>query len=100
MRIDRRTYAEHYGPTTGDRVRLGDTDLIITPAFRPRVVDGILSGAHAAHESHFALLAAWAGPDLLAKAADEATRAGFLTHELGDGMLVLGGALSERVKYA
>jgi urease subunit alpha len=29
MRIDRRTYADHYGPTTGDRVRLGDTNLII-----------------------------------------------------------------------
>ena len=29
MKIDRRTYADHYGPTTGDRVRLGDTDLII-----------------------------------------------------------------------
>jgi len=29
MRIDRHTYADHYGPTEGDRVRLGDTDLII-----------------------------------------------------------------------
>jgi len=29
MRIDRRTYADQYGPTTGDRVRLGDTDLIV-----------------------------------------------------------------------
>jgi urease subunit alpha len=29
MRLDRRTYADHYGPTTGDRVRLADTDLII-----------------------------------------------------------------------
>src|SRR5499425_3004787 len=29
MKIDRRTYADHYGPTTGDRVRLGDTNLII-----------------------------------------------------------------------
>ncbi|HEU5134235.1 MAG TPA: urease subunit alpha [Steroidobacteraceae bacterium] len=27
--IDRRAYAEMYGPTTGDRVRLGDTALII-----------------------------------------------------------------------
>ncbi|MHB1563718.1 MAG: urease subunit alpha [Leptospirillum sp.] len=27
--VDRRTYADHYGPTTGDRVRLADTDLII-----------------------------------------------------------------------
>ncbi len=29
MKIDRRTYASHYGPTTGDRIRLGDTGLII-----------------------------------------------------------------------
>src|SRR5262247_4789677 len=29
MRIDRKTYADHYGPTRGDRVRLGDTDIII-----------------------------------------------------------------------
>jgi urease subunit alpha len=29
MRIDSRTYADHYGPTTGDRIRLADTDLIV-----------------------------------------------------------------------
>src|SRR5713226_7070306 len=29
MKIDRRTYADHYGPTKGDRIRLADTDLII-----------------------------------------------------------------------
>src|SRR5262245_45815811 len=29
MKISRRSYAGHYGPTTGDRVRLGDTDLIV-----------------------------------------------------------------------
>jgi urease subunit alpha len=29
MRVDRRTYADHYGPTTGDRVRLADTTLIV-----------------------------------------------------------------------
>ena len=28
-RIDRRAYADMYGPTTGDRVRLGDTELVI-----------------------------------------------------------------------
>jgi S-adenosylmethionine:tRNA ribosyltransferase-isomerase len=72
----------------------GETDLIITPAFRPRVVDGILSGAHAASESHFRLLAAFAGRALLAAAAAHAERAGFLTHELGDSMLVLPGALA------
>ena len=29
MIIDRRAYVDMYGPTTGDRVRLGDTDLIV-----------------------------------------------------------------------
>jgi urease subunit alpha len=29
MQIDRRIYADHYGPTTGDRIRLADTDLIV-----------------------------------------------------------------------
>jgi len=29
MKISRHNYADHYGPTTGDRVRLGDTDIII-----------------------------------------------------------------------
>ena len=29
MRIDRRAYADMYGPTTGDRVRLGDTALVV-----------------------------------------------------------------------
>ena len=29
MKLDRRTYADHYGPTTGDRVRLADTDLVL-----------------------------------------------------------------------
>jgi len=72
----------------------GETDLIITPAFRPRIVDGILSGAHAAHESHFRLLAAFAGTAVIHAAAAHAERAGFLTHELGDSMLVLPGALA------
>ncbi len=29
MKIDRRTYVDLYGPTTGDRVRLADTELIV-----------------------------------------------------------------------
>jgi urease subunit alpha len=37
MKIDRRTYADHYGPTVGDRVRLGDTDLIIEVESDPTV---------------------------------------------------------------
>src|SRR5207248_376272 len=29
MKLSRRIYADHYGPTTGDRIRLADTDLVI-----------------------------------------------------------------------
>src|SRR3954470_14924507 len=29
MKISRATYADHYGPTVGDRIRLADTDLFI-----------------------------------------------------------------------
>src|SRR5262245_8813362 len=29
MKLDRRVYADHYGPTAGDRIRLADTELIV-----------------------------------------------------------------------
>jgi len=29
MKLSRSTYADHYGPTTGDRIRLADTDLFV-----------------------------------------------------------------------
>ena len=29
LRIDRRAYADFYGPTVGDRVRLADTALVV-----------------------------------------------------------------------
>ena len=29
MKLARRAYAEMFGPTVGDRVRLGDTNLVI-----------------------------------------------------------------------
>jgi S-adenosylmethionine:tRNA ribosyltransferase-isomerase len=83
-------------PRDDGRLRAGSgvTDLRISPAFRPRFVDGILSGTHAAHESHFALLGAFAPAALLAEAAARAEASGFLTHELGDAMLILPGALA------
>ena len=31
MKISRKTYADLYGPTVGDSVRLGDTNLWVTP---------------------------------------------------------------------
>jgi S-adenosylmethionine:tRNA ribosyltransferase-isomerase len=78
----------------------GETALVVTPDYRPRIVDGVLSGAHAATESHFALLSAFAGAALLAEAAAYAERAGFLAHELGDAMLVLPGGASVLARAA
>ncbi|ATE52319.1 MULTISPECIES: urease subunit alpha [Actinosynnema] len=46
-RVDRERYAELLGPTTGDRVRLADTDLLIT------VTDDLCRGAGAGDEVIF-----------------------------------------------
>jgi S-adenosylmethionine:tRNA ribosyltransferase-isomerase len=83
------------GAASAGRLRAssGVTDLRIGPAYRLRVVDGILSGVHAPEESHFALLAAFADPGLLARAWAHASARGFRPHEMGDAMLVLPGAL-------
>jgi S-adenosylmethionine:tRNA ribosyltransferase-isomerase len=71
------------------RAGTGQTDLRITPGFRPRVVDGLLSGMHGPEENHFALLRAFAPAALLDRAWSRAQESGFLSHELGDAMLVL-----------
>jgi len=67
----------------------GVTALHIGPGFRPRVVDGILSGLHAAGSSHFALLSAFAPRGLLALALAHAESRGALGEEFGDALLVL-----------
>jgi S-adenosylmethionine:tRNA ribosyltransferase-isomerase len=81
-------------PTGALRSGLGETDLRIDAGHRPRVVDGILTGMHATAETHFALLGAFAPRELLGAALSAAEQSGFLTHELGDAMLVLPGALA------
>jgi S-adenosylmethionine:tRNA ribosyltransferase-isomerase len=78
----------------------GVTDLRIDARFRPRIVAGILTGAHAEGESHFALLGAFADGQLLRKAAAFADARGFQTHELGDSMLIVPGALAGRPDVA
>jgi S-adenosylmethionine:tRNA ribosyltransferase-isomerase len=69
----------------------GVTDLVIGAAYRPRVVDGILSGLHEPGSSHFALLTAFAPATLLESAFRAGEGRGYLAHEFGDSMLVLAG---------
>jgi len=69
----------------------GTTDLRIDARFRPRVVDGMVTGLHEIGSSHRELLHAFAGEALLARAWSHAEAAGYLDHEFGDVCLVLRG---------
>jgi len=66
-----------------------ETSLVIGPGFRPRIVDGLLTGLHEPGTSHFALLEAFADGAFLTRALEHAARKGYLQHEFGDSMLVL-----------
>ncbi|WP_437669393.1 S-adenosylmethionine:tRNA ribosyltransferase-isomerase [Sorangium sp. So ce131] len=78
--------AQHGGEL---RAGPGVTDLVLRPGFRPRVVDGLLTGVHDPTESHFRLLEAFAPAELLHRANAHAEQAGYLCHEFGDSYLVL-----------
>jgi S-adenosylmethionine:tRNA ribosyltransferase-isomerase len=64
------------------RLRLGG-------GYRPRVVDGLVSGLHAPGESHFELLSAFVPRDRLVRAIELAAAHGLSSHELGDSCLIL-----------
>jgi S-adenosylmethionine:tRNA ribosyltransferase-isomerase len=72
----------------------GRATLVLTPAYRPRAVDGIVSGIHAPDESHFRLLGAFADAGTLADADARARAERYQRHELGDACLVLPRALA------
>jgi S-adenosylmethionine:tRNA ribosyltransferase-isomerase len=73
----------------------GETELRLSSAYQPRVVNGLLTGLHEPGTSHFALLEAFAPRPLLLRAVEHAARTGYLQHEFGDSCLVLAGALVE-----
>jgi S-adenosylmethionine:tRNA ribosyltransferase-isomerase len=67
----------------------GTTDLRIDGSFRPRVVDGIVTGMHEVGSSHRDLEHAFVSEALLARAMAHAEESGYLGHEFGDVCLVL-----------
>ncbi len=71
------------------RAMIGETDLVIGPGYRPRVVDGLFTGIHEPTASHFALLQAFATRAQLEVAYLHAERGGYLGHEFGDANLIL-----------
>ena len=77
--------AGHGRVTAGE----GRTSLRIDRSFRPRVVDGVLTGIHPPGESHFDLLQAFVPEPLLRRSLVHAEQVGYLAHEFGDSCLIL-----------
>jgi len=79
---------EHAASPGQLRAGAGVADQRIGPQTRLRVVDAIVSGTHEPGTSHYELLRAFAPDDVLRRASDELERAGYLTHEFGDTVLI------------
>ena len=67
----------------------GLTRLHITPDYRLKVVDALLTGMHEPHASHLDLLSAFVAPARLQAAYLEAIQRGYLWHEFGDVNLII-----------
>jgi len=74
---------------SGGRAGAGVATLRLDPAYRPEVVDGLVSGLHVPGESHYELLRAFASHARLSRALAVAARAGMSGHELGDACLIV-----------
>ena len=66
----------------------GIARLVLSPAHRLRIVDGLLTGMHEFGESHFRLLEAFASPERLARIGAFAAERAFRKHEFGDFLLL------------
>ena len=73
----------------------GTTDLRIDARFRPRVVDGLLTGMHGIGSSHRELMQAFAPEPLLGRAWAHAEERGYMDHEFGDVCLVMPALLAD-----
>ncbi len=71
------------------RAAEGWTDLVLDGSRPARVVDGLVTGWHAATASHLDLLESVAGEALVHRAYDAAAANGYLWHEFGDSCLLL-----------
>ena len=77
------------GANGGVRPLDAAASLTITPGYRMRVVDGILTNFHLPRSSLLALVAAFAGRELVLKAYGHAVRAGYRFYSYGDATLIL-----------
>ncbi len=67
----------------------GEAGLYVTPGYRFRVVDALLTNFHLPRSSLLVLVSAFAGRELILKAYAHAVRAGYRFYSYGDASLVL-----------
>lgn len=67
----------------------GETSLFITPGFRFRVVDALMTNFHLPRTTLLMLVAAFAGLDRLRHAYDQAVSARYRFYSYGDAMLIV-----------
>jgi len=75
---------EHSGGDAGN----GVADQRIGPGTRLRVADALLSGTHEPGESHYQVLRAFQGDDVLGRATSALETRNYRTHEFGDSVLI------------
>lgn len=67
----------------------GHTDLFITPGYRFRAVDALITNFHLPHSTLILLVSSFASKDLIRRAYDEAIRERYRFFSFGDAMLIL-----------
>jgi S-adenosylmethionine:tRNA ribosyltransferase-isomerase len=81
---------EHAGAQDGTvRGGAAETDLFITPGFRFRVVDALLTNFHLPRSTLLMLVSAFAGVDTIRQAYAEAITHRYRFYSYGDAMLIL-----------
>lgn len=74
--------------SSGGEAGSGSTDLFITPGFRFRVVDVLLTNFHLPRSTLLMLVSAFAGRERVLAAYEEAIREGYRFYSYGDAMLL------------
>ncbi len=67
----------------------GETDLFITPGFRFRAVDAMITNFHLPKSTLLMLVSAFAGKELIDRAYAEAIRERYRFYSFGDAMLIV-----------
>src|SRR6266581_2871026 len=92
LEIPRRTYADLYGPTTGDRVRLADTELIVDHW-------GIVKADIGIRDGRIAKIGKAGNPDIMAGVDPELVVGAATEVVAGENLIVTAGAIDSHIHF-